>query len=207
MRRKDEELIHNIFFPMKRDSKQVLDHDVWLLSEEYHYFEYIASDVPLSRYRIDDEQQLFESDIDDELRKIFGKRTRDNEGKRPDIAIFSKEGACIIIEFKAPGVSMDDHVGDLMEYAQLLAAKSRGRLRRFYGYLIGDTVNPLRLRGYTRFPVGQGYFSSDSIIEPSTQRPLGELYSEILYYNDVVERARKRIDIYKAECGSCVMPG
>lgn len=32
-RRKDEELIHNIFFPRRKDSKQVTDHDVWLLSE------------------------------------------------------------------------------------------------------------------------------------------------------------------------------
>lgn len=36
---------------------------------------------------------------------------------RPDMAIFSKEGPAIIVEFKAPGVSMDDHIGDLSEYA------------------------------------------------------------------------------------------
>ncbi|MET4324162.1 hypothetical protein ABIB90_001108 [Bradyrhizobium sp. JR4.1] len=30
---------------------------------------------------------------------------------------------------------MDVHVGDLSEYAHLLAAKSGGRLRKFSGYL------------------------------------------------------------------------
>lgn len=35
-RRKNEALIHNIFFPMRKDSDEVADHDVWLLSEEYH---------------------------------------------------------------------------------------------------------------------------------------------------------------------------
>lgn len=92
---------------------------------------------------------------------------------------------------------MEDHVGDLMEYAQLLAAKSGGKLKRFYGYLIGDTLNPLRLSGYTRFPSAKGYFNSVAIVEPDTQRALGGLYSEILFYDDVVDRANKRIEIYR----------
>lgn len=32
-RRKNEALIHNIFFPMRKDSSEVDSHDVWLLSE------------------------------------------------------------------------------------------------------------------------------------------------------------------------------
>ena len=38
---------------------------------------------------------------------------------------------------------LDDRLGDLSKYAHLLAAKSNGRLRNFYGYLIGDTIAPL----------------------------------------------------------------
>jgi len=198
-RRKDEKIIHNIFFPMGKDSQEVNDHDIWLLSEEYHYYKYISSDKPLSKIIWEDDQPLFEKDIDVEMQKIFKKNTDDNAGKRPDIALFSKEGSAIIIEFKAPGVNMDEHIGDLMEYSQLLAAKSQGRLRKFYGYLIGTDVNMNRMTApYTRFPNGKGWFGTQSITEHSTGTRLGELYSEILYYEDIVGRASKRLEVYKS---------
>ncbi len=195
-KRQDEKIIHNIFFPMRKDSLEVNDHDIWLLNEEYHYYQYIASDMPLSKITWEG-QLLFESNIDDEMEKIFQKNEDNNSAKRPDIALFNKEGSAIIIEFKAPGVSMDDHVGDLMEYSQLLAAKSRGRLKKFYGYLIGTNLNPNRMRGYTRFPNGKGWFGTEAVIEHSTSKPLGELYSEVLYYEDIVERANNRLEVYK----------
>lgn len=196
-RKKDEKIIHSIFFPMGKDSKESTDHDIWLLSEEYHYYDYIASDKALARIEWEDGEPLFEADVDTELQRIFEQRSDDNKGKRPDIALFCKEGSAIIIEFKAPSVSLDDHVNDLMEYSQLLAAKSNGRLKRFYGYLIGSKINPLRLRGYKRFPNGSGYFSTEAIVEPSTQQALGELYSEILYYEDIERKAKMRLQVYK----------
>ena len=196
-RRKDEEIIHNIFFPMRTDSRESEDHDIWILNEEYQYFDYIASDIALSKITWEDGSHLFSKDIDDELSKILQANYQSNKSKRPDTAIFSKEGSAIIIEFKAPNVSMDDHIGDLMEYSQLLAAKSNGRLKKFYGYLIGKTVNANRLTGYKRFPTGKGWFNTTEIIEPSSGQRLGELYSEILHYDDVVERANKRLEVYK----------
>ena len=196
-RRKDEEIIHNIFFPMRTDSRETEDHDIWILNEEYQYFDYIASDLPLSKFTWDDGSHLFESDIDEDLTKILQDNYQNNSSKRPDIAIFSKEGSAIIIEFKAPNVSMDAHIGDLMEYSQLLAAKSRGKLKKFYGYLIGKTVNVNRLTGYKRFPSNKGWFNTEDIIEHSTGQRLGELYSEILYYDDVVDRANMRLEVYK----------
>lgn len=53
-------------------------------------------------------------------------------------------------------------------------------------------------RDYTRFPNGKGWFGTEAIIEHSTNQPLGELYSEILYYEDIVERASKRLEVYKS---------
>jgi hypothetical protein len=198
VRRKDERIIHSIFFPMRKDSTECDDHDMWLLSEEYHYFDYIASDMPLANIAWNDGKKAFESDIDQEFQKVLAKRASDNGGKRPDIALFSKEGSAIVVEFKAPGVSMDEHIGDLSEYAHLLAAKSGGKLNKFYGYLIGDTVNPLRLSGtWTPFPTGNGWFQSSSLLDPNTRMPLGEIYFEILHFNDVIERAKKRIGIYQ----------
>ncbi len=196
-RRKDEKVIHNIFFPVGKDSLEVSDHDIWLLSEEYHYFDYISSDKALSTIRWNDDALLFDSDIDIEMKKLLAKNYDDNQAKRPDIAVFSKEGSVIIIEFKAPGVSLDGHIGDLMEYSQLLAAKSKGKLKRFYGYLIGDTINPNRVTGYTRLPSGKGWFHTEKIIQHDTGMPLGELNAEILFYDDLVDRATKRLEVYK----------
>lgn len=196
-RRKDEKIIHSIFFPMRKDSLEVSNHDIWLLSEEYQYYDYIASDKMLSQLELHEGSKLFEQDIDQEFEKVLKRRADENRAKRPDIAIFSKEGSAIIIEFKSPGISLDDHIGDLSEYAHLLAAKSKGRLKKFYGYLIGDTVNWMRMAGWTRFPEGKGAFQTTGLNDPENGRPNGELYSEILFYEDVVDRARKRIGVYK----------
>ncbi len=196
-RRRNEALIHNIFFPMRKDSKEVTDHDVWLLSEEYDYYEYIASDKPLSQIKWDGSDTLFEPDIDDAVGDLLDRISDENSGGRPDIALFNAEGSVVIVEFKAPGVSLDEHDNDLMEYATLLAAKSKGRLKKFYGYLIGDTINPIRLRGYNRLPGANGFFSTDDVKEPDTQIAIGQLYSELLFYSDVVDKARKRIGVYR----------
>jgi hypothetical protein len=196
-RRKDERIIHSIFFPMRKDSTEVTDHDMWLLSEEYHYYDYIASDVPLADIAWGDGTKVFESDIDIAFKELLSKRTTDNAAKRPDIALFNKEGSAVIVEFKAPGVPADEHIGDLSEYAHLLAAKSGGKLRKFYGYLIGDTVNPLRLNGWTPFPEGKGWFHSNPLVDPYSRNLLGETYFEILHFEDLIERAKKRIGIYK----------
>ena len=200
-KRKDERIIHSIFFPMRKDSSEVSDHDVWLLSEEYQYYDYIASDKPLSQIAWNDGEKMFDDDIDEEFARILSNRAEENKGCRPDIAIFSQEGSAIIVEFKAPGISMDDHIGDLSEYAHLLAAKSKGRLKKFYGYLIGDTVNRLRMAGYTRFPTGQGYFRTSRLQDPENDRVVGELYEEMLFFDDVVDRARNRIRVYKDRLG------
>lgn len=196
-KRMDESIIHSIFFPMRKDSTEAGDHDIWLLSEEYQYYDYIASDKMLSQISWDENSMLFETDVDDSLADILARTARENNGKRPDIAIFDKEGSAIIIEFKSPGVSLDDHIGDLSEYATLLSAKSNGKLKKFYGYLIGDTINRTRISGWTRFPQGQGYFRSTPLEDPETNRGIGELYAEIMFFDDVVDRARKRIAAYK----------
>ena len=125
------------------------------------------------------------------------KNYADNDAKRPDIAVFNKEGSVIIIEFKAPDVSLDDHIGDLMEYAQLLTAKSKGKIKKVYGYLLGTTVNRNRIMQYTRFPSGKGWFNTVPITEHETGTRLGELYSEILFYDDIVDRANMRLEVYK----------
>ena len=196
-RRNDEGLIHNIFFPMRKDSKEVLDHDVWLLSEEYHYYDYIASDKPLSQIKWNGIENVFEDDIDEELAKLLSKIGDDNRNCRPDIALFHEEGSVVIVEFKAPGISIDEHENELFKYATVLASKSKGKLKKFYGYIIGDTINPIGLRDYNPLPGARGFFTTSNLKEPTTQATIGQLYSEVLYYSDIVDRAQKRIGVYR----------
>lgn len=200
VKRQDESIIHNIFFPRGKDSEEISDHDIWILNEEYHYYDYIVSDKKLSKLKLDDEY-LFEPDVDEELQKILEKNYKDNDAKRPDIAIFNKAGSVVIIEFKAPGVFLDEHVGDLMEYAQLLAAKSKGKLKKFYGYLIGTDINANRIIGFNRFSDGKGWFNTLPITQHSTGARLGELYYEILYYDDIVYKAQSRLAVYEKKLG------
>lgn len=194
-----EKIIHNIFFPTGKDNRETIDHDIWILNEEYHYFEHIASDKPLSSIPWNDRGDfVFENDIDSSLESLFTHNNKEHRLKRPDIAIFNQEGAAIIIEFKAPGVYIQEHVNDLVQYARLLAAKSNGKINKFYGYLIGDSLDESRIPpNYKPFAGGKGYFSTDMIFEPTSRVVYGELHSEMLLYNDFLTRAKNRLEIYK----------
>lgn len=197
-RKENEKIIHNIFFPTGKDSNESIDHDIWILNEEYHYFEHIASDKPLASIPWSEAEKLFENDIDSKLEELFSKNNKDHRLKRPDIAIFNQEGSAIIIEFKAPGVEIQEHISDLAQYARLIAAKSNGRIKKIYGYLIGDTMDESRMPlNYTRFPSGLGYFSTDPIVDPSSRIQYGELYSEVLFYSQFIDRAENRLKVYK----------
>lgn len=197
-RKENEKVIHNIFFPTGKDSDDGVDHDIWLLNEEYHYFEHIASDKPLSSIPWNEKEMLFDEDVDSDLEDLFKRNNERHYLKRPDIAIFNQEGAAIIVEFKAPGVELQDHIPDLVQYARLLCAKSHGKIVKIYGYLIGDCMDETRMYpGYTKFPSGMGYFSTDPITDPDTRIQYGELYSEVLFYDQFIDRAEKRLKVYK----------
>lgn len=201
-RNENERIIHNIFFPTGKDSNDKIDHDIWILNEEYHYFEHIASDKSLSSIPWNNKEHLFEEDIDSAMEKLFNKNNEENGLKRPDIAIFNQEGAAIIIEFKAPGVELQEYTNDLFQYARLLAAKSKGRINKFYGYLIGDSIDENRLApSYTKFANGNGYFDTARIKDFGTGQQYGELYSEVLFYQDFIDRAEQRLKVYKNKLG------
>lgn len=193
-----EKIIHNIFFPTGKDSRDSIDHDIWILNEEYHYFDHIASDKPLASIPWNDEAKLFLPDIDASLEELFKNNNKEHQLKRPDIAIFNQEGSAIIIEFKAPGVPLQEHIADLAQYARLLAAKSSSRIKKFYCYLIGDTIDESRMAlNYKRFPSGTGYFSTDPLRDPATEAHYGEMYSEILLYSQFISRAENRLSVFK----------
>jgi hypothetical protein len=84
---------------------------------------------------------------------------------------------------------------------QRLNWKSAGKLRRFYGYLLGDNLNPFRLGdSYTQFPDNRGWFGTQRV-RNGDGATIGSLYSEILFYKDIVDRASKRLEVYKKRIG------
>ncbi len=197
-RNEHERIIHNVFFPTGKDSSETTDHDIWLLSEEYQYFEHIASDKQLSSLTWMDGSKLFTPDVDDELMQMFAKNNMEHKAKRPDIALFNQEGAAVIIEFKAPEVDLQEHVNDLAQYARLLAAKSSGRIKKFYGYLIGGAIDETRVPlEWKAFSNGKGFFHTGTLVDNKSRLPYGELYSEMLFYQDFIDRADLRLGVYR----------
>lgn len=197
-RNEHERIIHNVFFPTGKDSTETTDHDIWLLSEEYQYFEHIASDKPLSSLTWLDGTKLFEQGVDEELFHMFSQNNKEHKAKRPDIALFNQEGSAVIIEFKAPDVEIQEHVNDLAQYARLLASKSGGKIRRFYGYLIGGKIEETRVPlEWTPFPNNKGYFYTGTLTDRRSRLSYGELYSEMLFYQDFIDRADLRLCVYK----------
>ncbi len=79
-RNENERIIHNIFFPMGKDDSDSKDHDIWLLNEEYQYFEHIASDKPLSSLTWLGGGNIFDADVDESLQRLFAERRFDPTG-------------------------------------------------------------------------------------------------------------------------------
>lgn len=77
---------------------------------------------------------------------------------------------------------MIEHVGDRIEYYHLLAAKSNGRIKMLYGYLIGNRVNLLRLTDWAKFPLDNWWFQSNQLQDPTTTGvKLGKLILNVIF--------------------------
>ena len=161
-----EEVIHELFFPLRQSSDQVDydDHNLWLIDERLAYHQYLASDLPFSKH---------EGPIEVESKK------------RPDILIYNKAMAftpgeqpyssCVIIEFKRP--ERQNQSGDNSPITQVLdyvAQIREGRAKRddgstidqvdapIYCYIIASITNSLRKdlgnMDYYPTPDRAGYF-------------------------------------------------
>ncbi|WP_222020684.1 hypothetical protein [Rhizobium laguerreae] len=51
--------------------------------------------------------------------------------------------------------------------------------------------------GWKKFASGRSYFHTSNLQDPVSGRVLGELYAETLFHDDVVDRASKRIGVYR----------
>jgi hypothetical protein len=137
-----EEAIHRLIFPLKSTSDDVRadQMNLWIIDERLAFHHYLASDLPLKKYRSD----VLDSD----------------SPNRPDIAIFNRPTAftedesrfssVILLEFKRP--SRDDYNDDdnpitqILNYTEEITAGTakdrRGKFMRvpsnlpFYAYIL-----------------------------------------------------------------------
>lgn len=188
-----EDRVHQIIFPMRKTSSEVLfeDHNLWVLDEKLAYHAFLASDKPLN------------------TTPEIATKSR----KEPDILVFDKAcafatgdppySAVTVIEFKRPMRTTYDHEKDnpfvqIRAYiTDIRSGKARTPVGRdipvigqdvpFYCYLVCDIDDKLATLAedfeLTRRPDGQGFFG---------WKKNYNAYVEVVSYSKMVMDAKKR---------------
>ncbi len=194
----DEALIHNLLFQKGSDKPE--NSDLWIINEDFIYFNG-SSEKQLSKLKINT-KKVFKEDFEIEQEiylKSLGENRRD---KRPDVLLFPEEGKCIILEFKAPNVNASEHLTQIDFYANLIRNYTVDdiQITTFYGYLIGENIEPRDVLG--RVSRYEHSYHLDYLFRPSEKvngfdgRENGSIYTEVIKYSTLLERARRRNEIF-----------
>lgn len=192
----DEKILHNIIF--QQHSTKPGESDLWLLSEEFLFFKG-TSELKLRQVRIGDEL-FFREDLTPEEIEHIESLDEKRFDKRPDILLFPEEGKCIIIELKNPKENISDHLTEITRYASLIFgfAKPKFDVRTFYGYLIGQAIDPDDVReqdsDFREAPKFGYLFRNNKPVVSKFSHLSGEgaLYTEVIGYRALLERAKVR---------------
>ena len=194
----DKKLLHNLIFQQTSDNPE--DSDLWLINEDFVYFKG-TSEGQLGDIKIDD-NSIMKDTLSDEEMSYRLKQQGDANRKRPDILLFPNEGKCILIEFKAPDVNVSEHLNQLNKYASLInnLSKDEYKFTTFYGYLIGENIDVDDI-----IDNDSDFISADSlnyIFRPYKRiigkfgRNDGSLYTEVIKYSTILERAKRRNEMF-----------
>ncbi|WP_118976318.1 ATP-binding protein [Taibaiella koreensis] len=194
----DEALIHNLLF--QKGSTDASDSDLWMINEDFIYFKG-SSEKRLSKLEIDG-KPVFKKSFSDEEERYLSSLGEDRKIKRPDVLLFPEEGKCIIIEFKAPHVNASDHLTQIDKYANFIRnyTEDEFQITTFYGYLLGENIEPRDVLGaVSRY---EQSYQFDYLFRPSENvigfdgRTNGSIYSEVIKYSTLLQRARQRNKIF-----------
>lgn len=198
----DEKLLHNLIFQQSSKSSTPEDSDLWLINEEYIYFTGF-SESKLDDVKIGDDYLLKrEDDLNEEEKEYKHKCNKDAGDRRPDVLLFPKEGKCIIIEFKAPNVDVSNHLNQINRYARLINNLSNDKILidTFYGYLIGENIDIDEVQDAdSDFKSACNFdyiYRPHKIISGKFGRKDGSLYTEVIKYTTLLERAKLRNQIF-----------
>ena len=199
-RKKDESLLHNIIFKQKSQNSDTSD--LWLINEDFILFSG-SSETKLQDIEYNGEK-IIKSDDELTEEQIEARDSLDMKRyqQRLDTILFPEEGKCVIVEFKSPDVSMADHLTQIQNYATLIRnfSKDQYDFTTFYGYLIGEKANLFEIRNHDpNFREAQ-YF--DYFYKPVSDvagywgKKDGIIYTEIIKYSTLLERAKKRNGVF-----------
>ncbi len=197
-RNKDEKLLHNLIFQQTNTNSE--ESDLWLVNEDFIYFKGSSEEL-LKDIKINGEALLREN-LSEEEEKFRTSLNENRYSKRPDILLFPDEGKCIIIEFKNPDVNVSDHLTQITNYASLIwnFSNPKYKFETFYGYLIGEKINPIDVR-FNDGDFKEAYHF-DYLFRPHKSVPgfftTGDasLYTEVIKYSTLLERAKRRNEIF-----------
>ena len=194
----NEDILHDLIF--QQGSSDSTNSDLWLLNEEYIYFNGNSNkrlcDIKYSGEKILKEQ------LTKEEQEYKNKCHHDGGIRKPDILLFPEEGKCIIIEFKAPDVEVSNHLHQINRYARLIhnLSEDKYKFTTYYGYLIGENIDIDDILDSI-----DNFISASSLnyifrpyvaIKGKFGRPDGALYTEVIKYSDILERAKLRNQIF-----------
>lgn len=194
----DEALIHNLLF--QKGSTNTANSDLWIINEDFIYFKG-SSEKQLSKLEIDGEK-VFKDKFSEEEERYLTSLGENRKIKRPDVLLFPEEGKCIIIEFKAPHVNASDHLTQIDRYANLIRnyTEDKFQITTFYGYLLGESIEPRDVLGtVSRY---EHSYQFDYLYRPSENvngfdgRANGSIYTEVIKYSTLLERAKQRNKIF-----------
>lgn len=198
-RRDPEAIFHNLLFTQR--STDALESNLWMIDEEYIHFEGVSEgklDTVLFRG-----EPLFKKTLNPEEKEYKIRVDGTDVGsKRPDVLLFPEEGKCIILEFKAPKVKVDEHLNQITQYATIIHALSSEKypFHLFYGYLIGeneDIYSIIDRDGDFVYSKSLGYvFRNHKRLADPLHRGEASLYMEVIRYSDLLKRAQSRNKIY-----------
>jgi hypothetical protein len=199
-RNEDEKLLHNLIFQQKSDNPN--NSDLWIMNEDFVYFngtsESKLGDLSLGGIRVMKEEDKL---TDEE--KLYRDSLEENKyEKRPDILLFPNEGKCIIIELKNPNKNLSEHLLQINNYASLIRnlSKDEYKFDTFYGYLIGGQLDADQVQdkdsGFVKAYNFDYVFKPYYRVRGKFGRPDGSLYTEAITYHTLLERAKKRNDLF-----------
>lgn len=199
----DEEILHNLIFHKHSDNPN--QSDLWLFDDQFLYFKG-TSEYMLDKISIDGtklmKEGLTKEEEDYKIRYLYDGTKKDRGFLRPDIFLYPQEGKCVIIEFKAPEVEVSEYLDQITLYASLInnLSDKKFKFHTFYGYLVGENVDYETISDKNPYFVeaaNLGYiYRPNYPIKGKFDRAPGYLYTEIIKYSDILERAKIRNRIF-----------
>jgi hypothetical protein len=194
----DEKILHNLIF--QQTSAKPEESDLWLIAEEFVHFDG-ASETKLKDITYNNEK-IFDKEFSEEDQRYLNSFGEKRLEKRPDILLFPQEGKCLILELKAPGVNVSEHLTQIDFYASLLRnyTASKFQINSFYGFLIGEEIEERDVMGrVNRFEHSlhlDYWFRPSEKVHGFDGRSDGSIYSEVIKYSTLLERAKLRNKIF-----------